>query len=342
MSAALTCPVELPTGSEIDAAHAELLSLARQINEWRVTLGLSDRRLLDRFPGIRSTKAFSAFRDGRVQIADVAGYLVNYRGVLVQIQHEAADQAQEPLYPDLSPAEAVMAAALSVMRSVGRERLVLVEGHSGAGKSRSLELLASAHPATVVLAEADDSWARLAAALAGLLEAMGVPPSDHARSVSGRIAQLIGKLRERRVMLAIDEAHHMGAAALNICKSIINRTDGWVLLATIPTLWRKLSSSAAEEARQLLHNRLHQRVRLGAPDRADAERVLARRLSLSPDGLPSAKALALLTDAAADLGHQAFLRRVVGQVLAAGAAPAGALEDAALIEAIRAAKHEIL
>ena len=121
----------------------------------------------------------------------------------------------------------------------------------------------------------------------------GVPLVGHSRCRDGIAARrpvdrgrvAVAKLRARRVALAIDEAHHLGANCLNTCKTLINETARStnpceVILLALPTLWRRLERAAYEEVRQLLGNRLAERIKLGQLREGDVRKLLSRRAKI--------------------------------------------------------------
>ena len=102
---------------------------------------------------------------------------------------------------------------------------------------------------------------------------------------------VLAKLRTRSVTLAIDEAHDLGPRCLDTVKTLINQTPTRVVLFAWPTLWRRLERGAFEETRQLLGNRLAERIKIGALREADVRRLLERRAGVADDKAATAKLL---------------------------------------------------
>jgi hypothetical protein len=128
--------------------------------------------------------------------------------------------------------------------------------------------------ATVVWADNPNAF------LGAVLDAMGV--RDQPSSRDGRLRMVVSKLRARRVALAIDEAHHLGPNSLNTCKTLINETARSsnpceVIFLALPTLWRRLERAAYEEVRQLLGNRMAERIKIGELREGDVRKVMSRR-----------------------------------------------------------------
>lgn len=82
------------------------------------------------------------------------------------------------------------------------------------------------------------------------------------------------------------------------------------------TLFSKLRASASEEATQLIHNRLFEKIHLRSPDADYARLFLSRRLDQDPGW--NGSTLNKLCDASRDCGHWSFLRNVVDQLHASG------------------------
>jgi type II secretory pathway predicted ATPase ExeA len=196
------------------------------------------------------------------------------------------------------------------MRERGNNRLVILQGPPGCGKSTATRALLERFGQRIVLAEADETWKdSLMAMLGGCLRALGVTvlPANS----SERLRVLLEKLRERRVCLVIDESHHLGPRTLNIVKTIINQTPGEIVLSAQGTLFRRLELSAYEEARQLTQNRLAERVNLESVASADVELFLSRRLEWENGEIK--QAAQLLGEKAQGRGQFAFAKRVCQQ-----------------------------
>lgn len=335
-----------PASETADTRHAqgaELLELATRIGGHQEAMrpAASDRQMLRSYPGLKSTKTFSVLKRGELALSSIAATLRAYRGVLAQIEAEADAVVSESLLPDLSPAEAIVQAGYSVLRSSGLDRFVLVEGDTSSGKTFGLRALAAELPGTVLICEADESCTSLHAFLGVLLTALGVAEAEQGGRASQRLSKAVSTLGERRVLLCIDEGHHCGPRALNVIKTLINKTRACILLAAMPSLWSKLRGAAAEEVRQLMLNRLHCRVTLTEPTVADAQALLIDRLGLREDGLPARKIVAEVVNRSARAGRMAFLRRVAHQARDLGLVEDGAIEASALLEAASAAEDEI-
>jgi len=299
---------------------AELIALAQGIQAWQASRSprISNEEMLRRYPGLSSTKTFRRLVNGDADFADLDSLLARYRGVWDLIQHGSGANGPEEIYPDLEPAFETAKAAALLIPQHGRERLLLIEGPTGSGKTMSLTNIVRRYPKTAFLVDANTAWKNPNCMVADILVAAGVysDPTEDENSrmpirYAGRLAALKAHFRSKRQILAIDEGHHMAAESLNVLKGLLNDSDVIVIVACIDTLWKKLASAAWAEASQLVLNRMFDRVRLKAPSPADAELFLRRRVP----ALESAQgdwtaALGIVCRAAQSYGSYAFLRRL--------------------------------
>lgn len=283
---------------------SELQTMARQIRDWQKKQELSDTMLLKKFAGLGSTKTFTRILDGDVADLDTERWLLEYRQVLSLIEALAdASSESEPLYDDLTTCARLRVAALEAMREKGNNRLVVVLGGPGTGKTSAALALAQKYGSRVLLAEADETWKSAHNALGALLRALGV--RELPSSPADRLARLIERLREGDRLLLIDEAHHMGVASFNMVKTLLNQTGCQIVLLALPVLFRRIEMAAWEEVRQLTQNRMLERLRFDGVDAHDAEKFIARRLCMNGE---AKKAAAMCREAAIRHGHLAFLK----------------------------------
>ena len=258
----------------------ELIELAGKIREWQTAREWSDTHLCAEFD-IGSTKTFNALREGRLEGYDTEDrWLPAYRQAwnLIEARGDGADEI--PVYDDLTPAVRLRAALTEAMRERGTDRVIILEGDPGAGKTFAKESARNRFGARIVCAEAAQTWKEsMNAMLADLLRALGVQPPV---SAAEKLEKLIERLNAQRRCVAIDEAHHMGPQGLNIVKTIVNRAPGEVLLMGLPVLLTRLELDAYQEARQIIHNRLSERITLTGAEPADVERLLARLGAIPP------------------------------------------------------------
>lgn len=299
---------------ETTTPTGELCELARQIRDWQLARHVTDTRLCADYD-IGSPKTFRALADGHEDGYDADRWLPKYRAAWNLIQAASEGPARLQVFDDIGPAIRLHAAFADAMRETGSDRLIIVEGNPGDGKTAAVTALANRYGSRIVQAEAAETWREsINAMLADLLIALGVqtPPV----SAAGRLDKLIETLRARRVCLVIDEAHHMGPRGLNMVKTIINRTPGEIIMMGLPVLLKRLEMAAYQEARQLTLNRLCERITLASADKEDTaillERLAGLALAVAREAAPRVAAMAV--------GHGSlkFVARVCRRLLRDG------------------------
>lgn len=298
-------------------AGADITELARSIDSYAGRRGIGIAKLVKEFPALGSEKAFRDIRDGKHEEYDLEKQLHNYRGVCGIIQ-EMTGSASEELYDDLPVVNSVRRAALEVMKSWGMDRVVFVDGDSGAGKTTAARVLCGKYGTRIVMVEATDMWNDSPSAmLAEVLRELGWESCAGMPGMA-RLEKVREMLNAARRCLIIDEAHHMGPHCMNVVKSLVNRTPGEFILIGIPAMWAKLHKAAYVEARQLSTNRISERVKLqfGEGD------VKAYLLNIFPDadGQELATAARIIRAAASMNGCMAFVRDVARRLRTRGLA----------------------
>lgn len=315
-----------------------ICGIAREIRIWQEaqTPKLSDNALVAHHPALGSTKTYKKLRDGDTSQLDLDEWLPKYEGVLNKIRVESAARKEE-IYSDLSFTSEIYRSILKLIHSGGLDRLIIVEGGSGGGKTESLKFVQRQFPGAVILAEADESWIRPAVMVGDLCLATGAVArmSDLPKSLKARLHLLVSAISNRRIVL-IDEAHHMSSESLNILKTLLNRTDSVFVIAALDTLWKKLQTNAWQEAKQLIFNRMFDRIRLSGPTVDDASKFLGRRLSIDGD---ITKALGQIVEIATHHGGMAFLRNIARRVEQLGAG--GNADASTLLEAAKHVKQQV-
>lgn len=300
----------------------------------------SERQWVKNWPGLGSAKTWGRVLRGDLEGMDIAARIPSYRAVLSTLTAEIAMKGAEDLYTDLASAEKVTLEALRLMHHEGKDRLILIEGGSGSGKTSCLDLLEKGEAAGAMRrVEGNEAWKSLRVAMGDILRAYGyggdkrsIPASTGERM--DLLIEVIG--RSGKTILAIDEAHHATGAVLNLIKTLLNRTGVLIILAGMSTLFRKLRITASEEAKQLIHNRLFARIVLGTPNSDDVRTFIARRLGAEGGWKPST--LKAISESAANAGHWSFVRRLVDHLQTHGIA---APDDAELMGARETALMEI-
>jgi len=166
-------------------------------------------------------------------------------------------------------------------------RLVIIEGNTATGKDAVRRHLLKKFPNSAVAVEAAETWRdSLAVPARAIYAALSiVQQADKAtgqtpkapRYPSDIIAEVIAALKARKIILIINEAHHLGPRGLNMVKTLINQTPSVIVLECIPALLTRLLGGNYEEAVQLTGNRLAERVYLASPSAEEILLMLDRR-----------------------------------------------------------------
>jgi type II secretory pathway predicted ATPase ExeA len=302
----------------------ELVALAKKIRTWQEARKFSDNELLRRFPGLGSTKTFVRIVKNDLAELDLQRWASDYRAVWAVIEAlTGGERGDVELFDDLSTVISFRRALTDIFECRSIRRVILVEGDSGLGKSAALKFMQRKWGQRLLVIEASIYWDDNPNALLGAaLDALGV--GDQPAGREERLRMLLKRLRQARTALAIDEAHHMGPKCLNGCKTLVNQAPGELILLALPTLWRRLERGAYEEVKQLLGNRLAERLKLGELREADVRKLLQRRL----DGYDSKESTTAVLMAAVERakagksgGNLSFVDAVCERVLEQDAKP---------------------
>lgn len=273
---------------------SELQSIARRIDRWRESpaVKLNVAQLLKRFPDpekkgtslLGHDKTYGVFCKAADAPSDyrITEWLGKYRTVFRMIfgTMAGADDLRDDL-PQVAQLLPVITGENGMLKELGNKRFVLIEGESGAGKSELLRMCKARLAERAVLVTADPAWRSVLYAVQEMLKACGAAvPARHtlADYLTALFAATEGKI------LLIDEGHEACGTVLNIIKALINRAvdrgqAGFgVVLACLPSLWRKLTAAAREDVEQLLHNRLRIRTKLETLSPDDMGDYVCRRL----------------------------------------------------------------
>ena len=167
-----------------------------------------------------------------------------------------------------TPSAEIIMAGLSYAQMAGD--ICLVYGSPGVGKTRAARHYATQY-ANVWVAQMFPTCT-LWSCLDRTARAVGLRAS-HARS--SRIeADLIERLNGSRGLLVIDEAHLLGARALEELRSLHDATGTGLALVGNPLLFSRLTGHRAEQFEQL-YSRIGKIVRLPRTTVADADALLA-------------------------------------------------------------------
>lgn len=291
----------------------EITGLAQRINRYAVRRGWSKSRLCKEFPALGSDRTFRDLLAGRADAYDQEAQLISLRGVWTELEEVSGEGYEEVIYDDLTAVATVGGACLTAMKNWGINRVVIVLGEPGAGKTKSIKHLAGRYPDRVLICEASDVWAdKPSALLAAMLEQLGemTPPI----SAVAMLRLLQRKLSVTRRCMVVDEAHHLGPKCLNTVKTLVNQTPGEFVLLAIPSLWAKLRKAAYIEALQLTTNRLCELVEIKL-DEPDIARYLRHRIPQF-DLKMARMAAKLIRPPAMSEGNMSFVRDVADELVA--------------------------
>lgn len=293
---------------EPTAQEKELVALAQQIKEWQEAKKLTTSAMLRKYSGLGSDRTYGKLCAGSTEQLDVEKQIVNYRSVWALIEAVGDDAGtSEDFYDDLSPVVQLRRAMMEAFVENGNARFILVQGDTGSGKTSAARALILRYGSRLLFTElspvfGDSPYNFLVLVLAAL--GQKAAPNNAVDCFS----KVVDELHATRRCLIIDELHHAGPRILNTIKSLINSTPGEFVGLTMPTLWHRLEKAAYEEVRQLVGNRLAERIQLDQINRSDMTKFVNRRLP----GLNgcTAQAIQILEQNAKGRGNLAFVRDV--------------------------------
>lgn len=289
-------------------AESELVDIAAKIAAWGEAHGMSRAQLVRNFADLGSEKSFRDISAGSLEGYNAENQLAKYRAVWATMEELSAQGGEESIYDDLGTVVKIRRAFLGVVKATGTNRVLIVQGESGVGKTTAVGLLRGKYgTGRISYVEASDVWADSPNAFLGaILRALGVTELPAGRVQ--RLEDVQQRLSISRRCLVVDEAHHLGPHCLNTVKTLVNTTPGEFILVAIPTLWNKLQAHAYQEAKQIATNRLSERVKLTL-DEADVRTYLAKRF---PDAAAAdlKTAARIIRPSALLSGNYAFVRDV--------------------------------
>ena len=266
----------------------QLRSLAAQVRAYQSERGWSDTKLCKEIASVGSSKTYKRILDPSDDLEElnVENQLRNYQSAIEIIGAlRKKDRPAEPEYEDFTNVEESEAA---VRRAIQEDeecvaRLVIIVGPTATGKDAVKRHLLRKFPNNTVAVEANDLWksspttSHLALYKALEIVKQGQGDAKTPRVPSELLAGIIEKLKSRKLILIINEGHHMGLPGLNMVKTIINTTPTVVVLICIPSLLTRLLGNNYDEAIQLTGNRLAERVTLPTPPSEEILILLERR-----------------------------------------------------------------
>ena len=290
----------------------ELIDLAAKIAAWGEQHGMSRAQLVRNFSDLGSEKSFRDIASGNLEGYNAENQLTKYRAVYATMEELANQGGEERIYDDLGTVVKLRRAFLGVVKASGTNRVLIVQGESGVGKTTAVGLLRGKYgTGRISYVEASDVWADSPNAFLGaILRALGVTELPAGRVQ--RLEEVQSRLSISRRCLVIDEAHHLGPHCLNTVKTLVNTTPGEFILVAIPTLWNKLQAHAYQEAKQIATNRLSERVKLTL-DEADIRTYLAKKFK-DAEAAALKVAAKIIRPNALLAGNYAFVRDVAREL----------------------------
>lgn len=286
----------------------ELIETAAKIAAWGEAHGMSRAQLVRNFTDLGSEKSFRDISNGDLEGYNAENQLTKYRAVCATMAELADQGGEENIFDDLGTVVKLRKAFLGVVKAAGTNRVLIVQGESGVGKTTAVGLLRGKYGSgRISYVEASDVWADSPNAFLGaILRALGMTELPAGRVQ--RLEEVQARLAISRRCLVIDEAHHLGPHCLNTVKTLVNTTPGEFILVAIPTLWNKLQAHAYQEAKQIATNRLSERVKLTLEE-SDIRTYLAKRF---PKAGPAELKVAakIIRPSALLSGNYAFVRDV--------------------------------
>ncbi len=299
-----------------------LHELAKQIITWRKAQvpALTEAQMLDRFPALSSIRTLHRFRDLDFRSIDLTkkDWVEAYAGVLAQMEADSVGDNEDPIYADLGPARRAASAVASLLKQKHpRQRVIILEGDTGTGKTSALKVVqtvAQRAKAQVVIVQGNVTWeSSLGAMLQDLCEGISGEKLARDKKYTKRDLwlKLLSACGERKVVVLIDEGHRMTGEGhgFNAIIDLVNCTNCFFGIAAVGTIWSRMVGQRWQEAKQLTHNRCDATVTMTCPDAADVKRFLERRVPGLLVDLKSKEVLSL-TEAARTRGNYAFIRRV--------------------------------
>lgn len=263
----------------------ELRRLARLVADYQKECGWSDAQTQREIPQIGSTKTYKRILDDQDPLDElnVANQVANYKRACDYIElRRKDDKVAEQEFDDFANITDSMAAVSRALVEDSIARFVAIQGENGCGKDAVKNALLRRWGNITLAIEANDFWSN---SLVGFMGAL-LTEYNRARSADlkpkpypmATFEMLVDQIRDQRLVLFVNEAHHIGPRGLNILKSLINRCPRLVIVAAfIPKLLRDLAQAHYQEALQLFGNRLAERVALSSPQADEIMLLLERR-----------------------------------------------------------------
>ena len=311
-----------------------LRELANVCCTYQLERGLSDAKFCTEIAHLGSTKTYKRILNEKdpLEELDLDKQIRNYEAAVETIAtRRSKDKLAEPEYEDFENVLSVRAALGRAMEEDGLQRFVCVEGETATGKDASINVILKKWPAITVVVNANPFWA----------DSFGVPtqtifsalnivrkrskeegggPLPMPRYPADRAAAIFEALRERKLILVINEGHHCGVRMIDFIKTIINETPSVVALFCHPALLRRLEMDNYAQSSQLFGNRLCERVYLPTPPADEIAMMMEKRGVKFADAGVANDAAKELSLEAPNLGNWTYIKLVTRELVIASRA----------------------
>lgn len=184
-------------------------------------------------------------------------------------------RAELPSMPEVSawiatPTAERVITALAYAQQAGD--IALVYGRAGVGKTSAAREYQRRYP-NVWVATMHPGSASVMAALSEVAFAVGLGVQDSGSARTFR--ELAKHIQGTRGLVVVDEAQHLGIAALDTIRSLHDATGVGVALSGNETLYARMTGGVRAAFLDRLHSRVGKRLALGAATRADVKRLAA-------------------------------------------------------------------
>jgi len=250
----------MQTIKERTEAAAALAATAQRLADYAKSVGWTEKKLCDEYPDLGDARTFREIKKGYdATVETLQRHAENYAAVEAAIKF-AASVAERTLCHNLSAEKKLMAAIkkLTSRPDGDNRRVVIVEGQPSVGKTTAADIIASRYGSRIMRIEALQVWNDRPNALLAAILGGDRAPQDQLAAFNAAAAALNASRR----CVIIDEAHHLGPRTLNTVKALVNNTRSEFVLMAIPTLLKKLEFKNWEESRQIIHNRLSDKITL--------------------------------------------------------------------------------
>lgn len=308
-----------------------LRELANTARTYQLERGLSDAKFCSEIAHLGSTKTYKRILDeaDALDELDLDKQLRNYEAAVETIQsRRSKDKLAEPEYEDFENVLNVRAALGRALEEEGFQRFVCVEGDTATGKDASLNVILKKWPAITVAVNANPFWAESfmepTRAIFSALNIVrkkskeeGGGPLPMPRYPSERANAIFEALRERKLILVINEGHHCGVRMIDFIKTVINETPSVVAMFCHPALLRRLEMDNYAQSSQLFGNRLCERVYLNTPPADEIALMMERRGVKFADASVANDAARELSIEAPTLGNWTYVKLITRELVIA-------------------------